>query len=459
MIALPVHPGAVTPDQRPYRPYGSIRELWAYQGREIVVGGPAGTGKSRGALEKLNACAGREFPGMRGLICRKVRASLTQTALVTFEKKVLTERPGVHFHHEDQEYRYPNGSVIAVGGLDDPEKIKSSDYDMIYVQEATELVKEDWEIAVSRLRNGVMPYQQLMADCNPGPPDHWLKKRCDAGEATLLDSYHQDNPTLWDRLRACWTEFGQKYIAALDSLSGYLYKRLRLGLWVAAEGMFFTEWDPERHVIPAQDLPAEWPRWTSTDYGFAAPFATYWYARSPDRRIYVYRELYATGLRDEQQADLIYERSKGERIMLHAADPSMFNARNEQNKPSISTVYAQHHVGLTPASNNRIAGWQTFRRALAWQDEDGNEFEPRLQIMRERCPNLIRTIPEQVHDSLDPEDLADKVGSTKTEDDAVDSVRYGLMAEAQPRQASQEYGWRRPEPQRPRSRLHVAGFG
>jgi hypothetical protein len=37
-----------------------------------------------------------------------------------------------------------------------------------------------------------------------------------------------------------------------------------------------------------------------------------------------------------------------------------------------------------------------------------------------------------VHDALDPEDLADEVGRVRTEDDAVDALRYSLCAEAQP---------------------------
>jgi PBSX family phage terminase large subunit len=364
-------------------------------------------------LEKLNAAA-MQRP-IRAAIVRKVRRSLTQSAMVTFETKVLPEPSSVRFHHEDQEYRYPNGARIIVGGLDDPEKIKSTEFDLIYVQEATELAEIDWGMLLSRLRNGVLSYHQLMADCNPGSPDHWLKVRCDAGTTTLLESRHEDNPAVTP-----------EYIATLDSLTGYLYKRLRLGLWVAVEGMFFTEWNPEVHVSDAFDPPADWTRWTTTDYGFADPFCTLWLARDPDRNLYAYRELYATGLRDEQQAKLIVERSTGERIVRHIGDPSMFNKRTEQDKPSIATVYADNGVDLEPGVNSRIPGWQTVRRVLAVRG-DGTS---RLRVMRERCPNLIRTMPTMVHDPLDPEDLADKIGHTKTEDHAVDALRYGLMAES-----------------------------
>lgn len=421
---------APPPEARAYQPYGTCAELMRYRGREVLLAGPAGTGKSRAALEKLSFIAYQR--PIRGAIVRKVRKSLTQAALVTFEQKVLPDPSGVRFWTEDQEYRYPGGAVIALAGLDDPEKIKSTEFDLIYVQEATELDQLDWELLVSRLRNGVLSYQQLIADCNPADPYHWLKQRCDRGECLLLDTRHEDNPVLFDHDRGQWTAFGRNYLETLDTLTGYLHKRLRLGLWVAADGMFFTEWDPEVHVVEPLDIPPEWPRWTAVDYGFAAPWCCLWLARDPEgeRPIYVYRERYQAGLRDEEQAAIIAEASAGERIVAHVLDPSMFNARTEQNRPSIAQVYAEQLGGqapLIPGHNNRRTGWAVVRRALAH-----GETPPRLRLLRDHCPNLERTLPAMVHDPLDPEDVADKLHGTKTEDHAPDALRYGLSVEAAP---------------------------
>lgn len=421
---------APKPEERPYQPRGAARELMRCRAPEVLLAGPAGTGKSRATLEKLHLAA-LSYPRMRAAIVRKTRKSLTQAALVTFETKVLPEPSGVKFNHEDQEYRYGNGARVTVSGLDDPEKIKSSEYDMIYVQEATELNEGDWEMLISRLRNGVMPYQQLIADCNPADPNHWLKLRCDAGTCVLLESRHEDNPAVTD-----------EYIAALDRLTGYRYQRLRLGLWVAAEGMYFEEWNPDLHVVDAFPIPPEWPRWLAVDYGFAAPFCCLWFARDPaTRRIYVYRELHAAGLRDEQQAKLIALRSKDERIIRRLADPSMFNSRGEADKPSIARVYAANGVPLVKALNNRVAGWQAVRRALACDvdEETGKPTLPRLQVFRQACPNLIRTLPAMVHDPLDPEDLADEVNGQKTDDHGVDALRYAIAGEAQPSPKPQRY--------------------
>ena len=252
---------------------------------------------------------------------------------------------------------------------------------------------------------------------NPVHPSFWLYQRQAAGAVAFLAARHEDNPSITP-----------ERLAALDSLTGYRYQRLRLGLRVAAEGMYFPEWEPQRHVCAWREIPSDWTRWLAVDYGFADPFCALWFARAPDeaRRIYVYREAYAAGLRDEQQAALIRERCRGERLASCWGDPSMFNARSEQDKPSIAQVYWRAGVPLRPASNKRVAGWQAVRRALAHTEETA----PRLQVVAGAAPNLCRTLPSMVSDPLDSEDLADKIRSVKTEDHAVDCLRYGLMAES-----------------------------
>jgi PBSX family phage terminase large subunit len=419
---------AARAEEKPYQPFGAARELFLSKQREVLLSGPAGTGKSRACLEKLNLVA-MQRP-IRAAIIRKTRKSLTQSAMTTLESKVLPQPNQVRFHEGDQEYRYPSGARVMVAGLDDPEKVGSTEFDLVYVQEATELEEDDWGMLLRGLRNGVLSYQQLIADCNPSSPDHWLKQRCNRGECLLLESKHEDNPTLWQLGEGTWTEFGKEYVAGLDSLQGYLYQRLRLGLWVAAQGMYFTEFDPQVHVCKPFEIPDEWPRWFAVDYGFAAPFCCLWFAREPEtRRIFVYKELYGAGLRDEQQAEKILEACADEPSMaLRVLDPSMFNIRSEQRRPSIASVYAEAGVWpVVPGMNSRKQGWAIVRRALAYDQDNPS----RLQIFP-TCKNLLRTLPTMVVDPLDPEDLADKVGSQKTEDHAVDALRYGLCAEAQP---------------------------
>lgn len=244
------------PSQRPYTAHGVAAELWRSRAAELLLSGAAGTGKSRACLEKLHFCA-LKYPGMRGLIIRKTRESLSEAALVTFEEKVLPERSELREgarRNFRQAYHYPNRSEVVVGGLDKPAKVMSTEYDMIYVQEATELDLADWQALTTRLRNNIMPYQQLIADCNPDAPTHWLWIRAQARTLRMLNSRHEDNPRLWDGRD--WTDEGRAYLATLDRLTGTEHQRLRLGQWVQASGIVYDNWaDPGNVTEDAAYIP------------------------------------------------------------------------------------------------------------------------------------------------------------------------------------------------------------
>src|SRR5215469_16207913 len=144
-----------------YEPFGACKRLFLCQDPELIITGPAGTGKSRAALEKCNWLL-EKYVRIRGLMIRKTRRSMTQSCVVTYEQEVMPNPTYIPFHGGDQEYRYPNGSIFALAGLDDPLKIYSSQWDFVYVNQAEELLEEEWEQVKSRIRNYRMPYQQII---------------------------------------------------------------------------------------------------------------------------------------------------------------------------------------------------------------------------------------------------------------------------------------------------------
>lgn len=290
-----------------YQPYGSAKEFFHSRDREVLLAGPAGTGKSRVAMEKLNLMALLN-PGMRGIIVRKTLVSLGSTALVTWRKFVIPEalQAGtVNFYGGSQQesagYRYDNGSFIAIGGMDRPMKVMSAEYDVVYAQEATELDIDDWEALLSRLRNWVISFQQIIADCNPSHPTHWLKARADRGAINMIASTHKDNPMLFDQETGSPTVKGTAYLDILDALTGVRKLRLKSGLWAAAEGLVYEAWDPRANVVDPWKLwpktgqpPPGWTRLWSIDWGYTNPFVLQFWARDPDGRLYLYREIYQT---------------------------------------------------------------------------------------------------------------------------------------------------------------------
>lgn len=277
---------------------GAVAELFRRKDREVLLSGAAGTGKSVGALMKIHlACL--QKPRTRVLILRKTLASLTGSTLVTFREKVASQALSAGLlrwyggsRTEPAAYKYANGSTCVVGGLDNPTRILSTDYDLIFVDEAIECTEEDLDTLVTRLRNGNLSYQQLIMCTNPGPPTHHLKIRADHGRMVMLYSKHEDNPRMHDG--QSWTEYGSSYLAVLESLTGARYQRMRWGRWVAAEGQIYEDWDPSIHVIDPFPIPDEWTRWWAVDFGFTNPFVCQMWAEDPDGRLYLYREIYRT---------------------------------------------------------------------------------------------------------------------------------------------------------------------
>lgn len=325
----------------PYVVYGAAETLMRSDASEVVISGPAGTGKSRVCLEKLNYLC-ETYPGLRCLMVRKTRRSLTESGMVTLEQKVLLPSQRVVWNSTTQQYRYPNGSIIAVGGLDKPGKVMSSEWDIIYPQEATELTEHDWEALTTRLRNGKGPYHQLIGDCNPDAPTHWLLRRAQAGKLLLLESRHEDNPTVTP-----------EYLAMLDNLTGVRYLRLRLGIWAAAEGIVYDMWNRNVHLVSGAELgwpisgpdrrylpPPTWPRYLSVDFGYTNPFVAQWWAQDPDGRLYRYREIYMTRrLVEDHAADI---------KRLHGAEPLPY------------AIICDPEDAEGRATITRVTGWSTY---------------------------------------------------------------------------------------------------
>lgn len=296
-----------------FQPRGAAKAVFSARDSEVLVVGAAGTGKSRACLEKLHMICSLS-PNVRALIVRKTLVSLASTALDTFRKFVITEAltaGQVHFHgggpQDPPQYRYSNGSTITVGGMDRATRIMSSEYDVVYVQEATELDENDWEALTTRLRNWKISFQQIIADCNPDRPTHWLKVRCDLGKTRMLTSLHEDNPVLFDE-RGQITERGKAYMAKLDALTGVRKERLRFGRWAAAEGLVYDEWNERMHLIDPFPIPNSWPRHWSVDFGYTNPFVCQNWAEDPDGRLFLYREFYHTRRTNDVHAKFILSR-------------------------------------------------------------------------------------------------------------------------------------------------------
>lgn len=420
----------------------------------VLLSGPAGTGKSRACMIKLHTAA-TKYPGADLLVVRKTAKSLSSSFTTEWESLIAAELESKAVKYfggsarKPAQYQYENGSTVTLGGLDDWLKVMSTQRDIIYVQEATELTLTDWEALTTRLRAGNMPYQQVIADCNPDHEKHWLKQHANDGKIVMLISRHEDNPKYFHR-DGTMTEAGAAYMAILDALTGIRYLRLRKGIWAAAEGVIYEEWDENLIHIPRFEIPGDWPRYWVVDFGYKHPFVCQWWAEDDDGRLYMYREIFMTKRLVEDHAKDILRQvtkpvvaedrlDKGELGPLDDLDkgwrewtePEPFQVICDHDAEGRATLERYLGFSTTPAQKTVTEGIEKVEARMRPQG-DG---KPRLFILRDSLVEkdvqlanrllptcLVEEIPGYRWDEKDGPGKKER--PVKEQDDGCDTMRY-----------------------------------
>lgn len=415
---------------------GAAAQAQTITDRAWLLSGPAETGKTWAGLYQLDSLA-RTYPDQY-ILARKVRATMDSTVLGTW-RRIIALRGGVEpFGGEHpQFYDYPNGARVWIVGFDKSDKILSGEFGAVYINQAEELDEDDFETATTRAtgRGAAIPHPMVFGDCNPGPEDHWIMQRRDAGRLTLLESHHEDNPTLHDGMD--WTEQGRRTLEILDGLTGTRYWRLRMGLWVGAEGQHFEAWDEDKHVIEGKEITGDWIIWGAADYGYGHPFSTGVFGLDPLGNVHLMAE---THMRKTLMADHVLAylgqlsalKIAPTRVRFVAAGHDMWAPGSAEDTETRADKWAKavrKHLGydalpLEHATVDRANG------ATAIQERLGNSQHPPTLFIWRRCAETRKAIPRMVTDPRNPEDVkkinADAQG--RGGDDAYDKLRYGVMA-------------------------------
>jgi hypothetical protein len=203
--------------------------------------------------------------------------------------------------------------------------------------------------------------------------------------------------------------------------------------------------DPDQAFPPLPHETPGWTLWASVDGGVRDPYCVLWFARAPDRRVFVWDEQYATNVTPLRQAQrmkrrlaavggrwLLWKDDFGRPLVppdsaiLHLdsvrVDPNMFVPRANVGVAD-ADVYGTVGVPVQKAFNPRVPGWRRILEHL----EEMDDGLPRLVLVEGACPNLQRTLPRLTADPDDPEDVEDG-----QEDHAPDALRYGVNPAALP---------------------------
>lgn len=236
-------------------------------------------------------------------------------------------------------------------------------------------------------------------NCNPEGPSHWFYtewvKKSKERRILHLHFTMADNLSLSDNIKARYETM----------YSGVFYDRYIRGMWVVAEGLIYTNFNPKMHVVPTQER-AYNKFYISCDYGTINPFSCGLWGHCAGKWYRISEYYFDSRRENRQQTDAEYyeqlvKLAGNRKIAAVIVDPSAASF--------IETIRRGGRFRVEPASNGVLDGI----RDVSTQLQQGNLF------FNDCCRDCIREFGLY---RWDEKAAADK--PLKTDDHSMDDVRY-----------------------------------
>lgn len=289
------------------------------------------------------------------------------------------------------------------------------------------------------------------------------------------------------------------YSQSLDGRPEAERKAKKFGDWDAYLGQVFDEFrdkhypdEPENalHTCAPFDIPAWWPRFIIGDWGFAAMTYIGWYAVSPNKRLYQYRELYwyKTKIADWAPVTKSFIETENPKIIKFCKSASQERGQEHTIQQQIESELGCSIELSNNSPGSRVAGKMLIHEYLRWKPKpvipsgeipiyseeraswllrnkgledykaylslfDPSEPEtniPKLQIFMcdkdiheghpNCCPTMINSIKACSYDSKSKDGKAKEDVAEFEGDDPYDDLRYAVdTAENYFNEASEEF--------------------
>jgi len=385
--------------------------FWHFKGRYRVVKGSRASKKSK-TTALWYIVNMMKYPGANTLVVRKTFRTLKDSCFT--ELKWAINRLCVQDHWKITESPLqmtyiPTGQTIYFRGLDDPLKVTSITVDVgslcwMWIEEAYEIMKEDdFDILDESIRGSVDEglFKQITLTFNPWNEHHWIKKR-------FFDAAPDDDILALTTNYMCneWLDAADKKVfETMKKNNPRRYKVAGLGEWGIVEGLVFENWEEKDFNIETVKKIAAIKSAFGLDFGYTNDPSALWcgLVDLKDKTIYVFDELYKTGLSNEA----IYSNIDGmgyrkERIRADSAEPKSIDRLRELGLSNIRAARKGKD-----SVNNGIDYIQDFKI-----------------VIHPRCVNFLTEISNYTWDT-------DKFGKkiNKPIDDfnhLMDAMRYAL---------------------------------
>lgn len=404
---------------------------------EVLFCGGRGSGKSDCLLADALRFVGNG--NFRGLIIRRTIPALRdliKRACMLYPKVVK----GAKFIDKEKIFVFPSGAIIEFGYYDHPD-----DYDRYHGREFCWLgideisLYEDREYydklkSVVRTTDPTLPKRIRVATNPSGPGRVWIKEYfLDAGdenttivtkvklkngvEVTLTKKWIKatifDNPTM--------VQNDPEYIADLMALPEIKRRQWVDGDFEAAEGLAFSDFHPDYHVIEPSEISSNWIKFRGCDWGFRAKAVCLWIAVDFDGNYYVYREFVTQQMTADIFAQNVLALDGDEYISYGVIDGSVGDERGISG-PTIDEQ--MRNEGLIWRYADKKPGSRIHRKMTLHQllKLDPVTKKPRIFIFN-TCKQLIKELGSLPVDPNNSEDV-----DTTMEDHAYDAVTYALAS-------------------------------
>jgi len=236
----------------------------------------------------------------------------------------------------------------------------------------------------------------------------------------------RENPEVW-HITMEWADNPYLSESEIDLLSKTMssdsVESRRYGRFSEAEGLVYTEFSPDIHVIDPFDVPLEWYDNISIDPGLNNPLSCHFYAVDYDGVIYVIREHY------EKEKDVSYHsraiKEIADSLNWHRDSKGRLNAlidsaacqRTLASSKSVAELFYENDILVnTKVNKDMFTGINRVKALFA-------ERPPKIFIFK-NCVNLIRELKSYWWGKEDT--------PVKKDDHALDELRYYIMSRPSP---------------------------
>jgi hypothetical protein len=252
---------------------------------EVFFGGARGGGKTDGMLGEFTKHGGRYGKHAIGLMIRRTRTELIET--IERSRAIYTPL-GWKYNETDKMWRAPNDARLRFAYLErdaDADQYQGHSYTRLYVEEIGNFPSPAPIFKLmATLRSSAGVPVGFRATGNPGGPGHqWVKARyidpAPLGNRIIREQTGLKRvfiPSKVDNNRHIDVEAYKQNLRASGSKE--LVSAWLDGDWSVTLGAFFDCWSAKRHVVKPFEVPQEWTRFRSMDWGSASPFSIGWWA-------------------------------------------------------------------------------------------------------------------------------------------------------------------------------------